>query len=732
MEVSLLDRITLVVVESKWDGQALNSMLCSYGLQTIAVGDNNILDLDSQLNGNNETIVVADLQAQGIDCLGIIKQLKNIQRHIPVILIADFNNRDLIQTVTGLNLGHYVPTPVDEYRLMAEVGKCAEYLWERTERERMVAEEKVIGLLLQLSLQHLDMHEFLQSSLETLFNEITWLSLEQEGAVFLVREEGGGPCLSLAAEYQFSPELHVLCDRIEFGQCFCGRAAESGEIQFSSCIDHHHEIHYEGMQPHGHYSVPLLHDGKVLGVVVFYVPQGHSQLSTEAAFLQRVADTLSMGIIRRVQLEEIKEAESNAASAVEQLDGITENLSSIIFRRIEYPDGHIEYPYVSKSNTGMKYFPSHKLAEGFFEGFEMVHEDDRKTVMDAMHRAGKLMKPMKIDFRFLLENGGSKWLHCGVHPRYQESGAICWDGLILDIEDRKSLETQLVQSQKLEAVGQLAAGIAHEINTPTQYVSDNTHFLKEAMEDYGKLINEYRKLIQAGRQGAVSEELIDGIVEMEEDIDLEYISEEVPTAIEQALEGLQKIATIVRAMKEFSHPGSEEMESINVNQLLENTIIISRNEWKYVAKIETDLQPDLPPIMGYPNQLSQVFLNMIVNASHAIAGIGGEKREVDGRITISTRMDGGCLVAHISDNGPGIPAELRDKVFNPFFTTKEVGKGTGQGLAIAHDIVAGKHHGSLVLEQSPEGGAAFVISLPAVVEATAQLQNEAAVVGATP
>ena len=235
------------------------------------------------------------------------------------------------------------------------------------------------------------------------------------------------------------------------------------------------------------------------------------------------------------------------------------------------------------------------------------------------------------------------------------------------------------------------------------------HFIKDAFEDIMRLVQACGEFAHGRR--LTGEKLAD-IRHLEKEIDLAYLREEVPAAIEQAQEGLQSIAGIIGAMKQFSHPGTDEMGSVDINMLLRNTVTISRNEWKYVAKVEMELSPDAGHITGYSNQLGQVFLNLIVNAAHAIAGIGSEKLDREGRIYISSRMDGDFLEIRFADNGPGIPREIREKVFNPFFTTKDVGKGTGQGLAIAYDIVVNKHKGSLRLRPSNDGGAEFVIRLP--------------------
>ncbi len=709
METDFLDQVRFVTVESTDPGdRPLEAILRAYGLETRPATCERTVQ--AALEGHETAVLVADLQARGIDAFDLVKRIRRQRNALPVVLATEFGP-PLAEAVASLQVGHYVPRPVDPDRLMAEVTRCAGQLHERLERERMAAEERAIGALLRLSLHPTALETYLQGALELLLRSVTWLHLLPRGALFLVREGPDGRHLEMAVQSRLGPELCRLCARVEMGQCLCGRAAASGEIQFAACMDERHEIRHDGQEPHGHYNVPLLHEGRAIGVIVFYLPHGHRPLAHEQAFLRRVADTLSMGIVRRTQSSALKAAEDAASQAVGQLESITRNLSGIIFRRIDHPDGRVEYPYVSSSEKELGFFPSRLLRSGLLEGCERVHPADREAVRAAMADAAGRMVPVSMDFRLLLESGGTRWMHCSAYPTRLGNGSTRWDGLLLDVEDRKSLEAQLVQSQKLEAVGQLAAGIAHEINTPTQYVSDNTHFLRTSFEELFGLVDEYRRLLEGVEAGTADAAQAARIRELEEAVDLEYLEEEIPQALDQALEGLGKIATIVRAMKEFSHPGSEDREAIDVNKLLTNTVTISRNEWKYVAEVEMELEEALPPVMGYSNQLGQVFLNLLVNAAHAIAGVGGEKLDDAGRIRVSTRRSGDFLEVRIQDNGPGIPEALRDKVFNPFFTTKEVGKGTGQGLSIAHDIVK-KHEGALTLEDAPGHGALFTIRLP--------------------
>ncbi len=281
-----------------------------------------------------------------------------------------------------------------------------------------------------------------------------------------------------------------------------------------------------------------------------------------------------------------------------------------------------------------------------------------------------------------------------------------------DVTERRMLEGQLVQAQKLESIGQLAAGIAHEINTPTQFIGDNMRFLEDAFVDLQPLLSANQRLHAALAADRAEPRLVAEVAAAAGDADLEYVIEEIPTAIGQSLEGVERVANIVRAMKEFSHPGSEEMQPVDLNRAIENTLTVCRNEWKYVADVVTEFDPDLPTVHCLPNECNQVFLNLIINAAHAIA----EKRQngstEKGTITISTRRDGDWVEVRVADTGTGIPEACRRKVFDPFFTTKEVGKGTGQGLAIARSVLADKHGGTLSFETVCGEGTRFVIRLP--------------------
>ncbi|MFK8113216.1 MAG: sensor histidine kinase [Rubripirellula sp.] len=281
--------------------------------------------------------------------------------------------------------------------------------------------------------------------------------------------------------------------------------------------------------------------------------------------------------------------------------------------------------------------------------------------------------------------------------------------LVRDLSNRKRLEAQLGQAQKMESVGQLAAGIAHEINTPIQFVGDNIQFLEGAFEDLRELLTLYGSLVDTIDREKSKPVLIKQIRQQEEIVDLPFLREEFPDAIEQATEGIGRVSTIVRAMKDFSQPSSEAKSSYNLNKAVESTLAILANQLRDVATIESSLDPDLTPLLCLAGQMNQTLLNIFSNSIEALAEHG---KAGEGKITVVSKLVRNSVELKIQDNGPGIPKEIQDRIFDPFFTTKEVGKGMGQGLAFVYDVIVDKHDGSIHVQSSAEAGTTFLLRLP--------------------
>lgn len=286
--------------------------------------------------------------------------------------------------------------------------------------------------------------------------------------------------------------------------------------------------------------------------------------------------------------------------------------------------------------------------------------------------------------------------------------------LIQDVTRRDQMEIELRQHQKLEAVGSLAAGIAHEINTPIQFIGDNTRFLLEAFASLQVSLAAYQEMQQAATLGTISPAVLEKVRRTTGEADIDYLTQEIPRALSQSLDGVGRVATIVRAMKEFAHPDRGEAVAADLNKALQSTLIVARNELKYVAEVEVDLG-EIPLVICSPGDLNQAFLNLLVNAADAIREVVGETGQ-KGKIRVESRLDGDYIQIKISDTGCGIPEAIRAKVFEPFFTTKEVGRGTGQGLAIAHSIIVEKHKGKLSFTSEVDVGTTFVIRLPVHAE----------------
>lgn len=368
----------------------------------------------------------------------------------------------------------------------------------------------------------------------------------------------------------------------------------------------------------------------------------------------------------------------------------------------------LRFTYVGPQAEALLGFPRDAWLEPGFLSARLVPEDAAR-VLGELSRVLETGDPTVFEARLLTRDRRVIWVRHTVNAAGPPERRMLL-ALSTDVTAQKRLETELQQAQRLESVGRLAAGVAHEINTPVQFVSDSVHFVRDAWNDLKVLLARYRALREAVAQGHVPAELAQDVARLEDEVDLEYLVTNVPKAVARSLEGLGRVAAIVRSMKEFAHPNQTAMTRADLNHCITTTLTIARNEYKYVADVETEFG-ELPEVLCRVGEINQVILNIIVNAAHAIADVVAGTTE-KGRISIKTWREGSNAFISIADTGTGIAEHVRDRIFEPFFTTKPVGKGTGQGLAIARSVVVEKHGGSLSLHSELGQGTTFVIRLP--------------------
>ena len=436
-----------------------------------------------------------------------------------------------------------------------------------------------------------------------------------------------------------------------------------------------------------------------------------------------------MGITR--DITERKEIEQALAHKSDLLQALMDNLPDHIY----FKDVNSRFIYINRAHAKHLGLAKPEDAVGKCDADFFPSREGRQKLVDeqCLLATGK---PILGLIEKAETPSETKWVSSTKVPLYGPDGKITGlVGISRDITalkqaelERQNIDLQLRQAQKLEAIGQLAAGIAHEINTPTQYVGDNTRFLKDAFADIAKVLHSHDELLAAARQNALTPEMLERAGEVLTASDLDYLFTQIPSAINETLEGVDRVTKIVRAMKEFSHPGGREKTTADLNKAIESTVTVARNEWKYVADLKLELEPDLPLVPCFIGEFNQIILNLVVNASHTIGDMVKKNPGTKGVITVRTHHDGDQVEVRISDTGTGIAEAHRARIFEPFFTTKDVGCGTGQGLALVYNSVVKKHGGTVTFETETGKGTTFIIRLPISLknnaEAGAPVQRE--------
>ncbi len=468
----------------------------------------------------------------------------------------------------------------------------------------------------------------------------------------------------------------------------------------------------EQAQKHGFascISLPLLDRGKAFGAITIYSKELDAFTEDEGRLLSNLAEDLAYGI----GALRMRAAHARAEEKVRKSQELLETFVAQAPVALAMLDRNMCYLQASNKWCQDKGVKREAIqGKSHYDIFPNLPEHWKEA-----HRRALAGESPQNEEDSVVYGGKTHTLRWKIHP-WGDSG--CETGGIIifieDITDRKRAEQEMHvlehQSQKMEAIGQLAAGIAHEINTPIQYVGDNANFLKESWGPISNLLSIALQLRdELGKQNVTQDTQIkfDKCVEA---ADLEYMVGEIPRSIDQSLEGVQRVAKIVRAMKEFAHPGSEEKCAVDINRAIETTLTVARNEWKYVADVHTCLDTTLPAVPCYAGELNQVILNLLLNAVYAIADVVSSGASGKGMISITTTQVENTVEIRVQDTGTGIPENIRSRVFDPFFTTKDVGKGTGQGLALAHSVIVKKHGGKIWFESDTGKGTTFFIRLP--------------------
>jgi PAS domain S-box-containing protein len=479
---------------------------------------------------------------------------------------------------------------------------------------------------------------------------------------------------------------------------------------------------------------PIMMNGKRVGGFAFYSDISEQKRAQEK--LLQAHDELEMRVAKRT--EELKKANKKLEGEIRERKRIEKALreSEERYRTITEScnDG------VSIIQGKRRVYANQRFAD--IHGYkspqeiigksldEIIHPDDLQRLKGmAKRRQGGDLSAKRYEFKAVRKDGTFVYLENSVtNTIYRGEAAIL--SYLRDITDRKKAEealkesrdkleqalselkatqAQMIQSEKMASIGQLAAGVAHEINNPTGFVSSNLKTLSDYQNDISRLIVHYRELAGELRQLITSHQTLesisgrlDRIEELEKEIDIDFILDDTTNLVKESQEGAERIKRIVLDLKDFAHPGEHELRYADINKNLESTLNVVWNELKYKTTVTKDYG-DLPEVQCYPHQLNQVFMNILVNAAQAIKD--------QGEISISTRSDNCQVEIKIGDTGSGIPTENLSRIFDPFFTTKEVGKGTGLGLNIAYKIIK-EHKGTIDVESEVGTGTTFIIRIP--------------------
>lgn len=635
------------------------------------------------ISHNKISVILLNLSNIEIDQSSIAcTQLRSIYLYSPIIAITNHNE--------SIDLSNYKSIGIDDCLDISILTPNILY--------------RVISSSITRSLNYQNLYANNQRKL--ISNQLLKLLLEKTSTAEVAQS-----ALRLIHSHHISTghcQLHLLS--IDEDRCIAniGEQLERSQIieittSFTNHTDEGHSSFYYSRKVLNAHSqlyrviLPLINKDKIAYIFIMDTRLGLIHPSEERKYLKLLSETLSDILIRSAERERFDqiyqqnvrliEQMSSAAIAIDKLDTVTHwnNLSELYFglskdeamsKRLFDLNINCDWPVIIE-----------KL-------YESLNENTRSDRFEVTYNRQDSESP--------------RLLSVSITPFIDPNGLYSGYLLLMDdITEKKHMEKLHQQSMYLESIGQLAAGIAHEINTPMQYIGDNLNFLRDSFNDAAKAISKIRSKVIEGTLTA------DHLTDILDEADYEYLEEELPLAFNQTTEGVSRVCKIVQAMKEYSHPNSEKKVATDINKAIESTVTISKHTWKYHSDMELSLDTNLPNAICHPGPLNEVLLNIIVNAADAIRENLGDSSDAKiGKICVCSRTVKNDIEITITDNGGGIPEDVQPRIFDPFFTTKEVGKGTGQGLALSYSIIKDRHNGHLSFTSVPGVGTTFTIRIP--------------------
>ncbi|MDI6764701.1 MAG: PAS domain S-box protein [Thermodesulfobacteriota bacterium] len=565
------------------------------------------------------------------------------------------------------NIAHFISTGRD----ITEQKRAEEEL------KRNYDVQKVVNSVLHLSLENIPFEKLLRHTLDLILS-LPWLSFESRGAIFFVEEDP--EILVMKAQKDLAEPIQKKCNRVPFGRCLCGRAALTQVIQFADSLDERHENVYEGITSHGHHCVPILFAGRTLGVICVYLKEGHHRNQQEEDFLTAIANTLAGIIVRRRTEEELRQSQQKFEGLVNSTDGMIWEADAKTFR----------FSFMSKQSERILGYPVNLWIQEQTFWRDHIHPDDRDWAVSLCITATSEKRPHQFEYRMIAADGRIVWVRDIVTVIVENDQPVKLQGIMVDITERKQLEEQLHQSQKMEAIGKLAGGIAHDFNN-----------LLTVIKGYSQL----------------------SLLDLKEDDPLKGNIEEIQSATDRA-------SNLTRQILAFSRRQVMEMGVFDLDSLLKDLDKMLRRLIGEDIEIVSVMADDLGRVKADPGQIEQVIMNLGVNARDAMPG--------GGKLTIETanvELDeeyarkhvavtpGRYVMLSVSDTGVGMTPEVKEKIFEPFFTTKERGKGTGLGLSTVYGIVK-QSGGNIWVYSEPGRGTTFKIYLPRVDEPLDEVKKE--------